>query len=74
MSSFSASENAAPVLGEGHAANLRNEFKALRADVAEIRTHFIAVLAKMDADSGVGDTDYESGETPAALTSSDLTE
>ncbi len=47
--------------------------KALRAavdDNVELRTQFIALLAKIDADSGDtgGDSDYESGLTPAALT------
>lgn len=36
-------------------------------DFAELRTQFIALLAKLDADAGVTDTDYESGLTPAAL-------
>jgi hypothetical protein len=45
--------------------------KVLRAaidDVTELRTQFIAALAKLDADAGVTDTDYESTLTPAALT------
>lgn len=29
-------------------------------------TAFVALLAKLDADAGVTDTDYESGLTPAA--------
>lgn len=37
-------------------------------DVTELRTQFIAALAKLDADVGVTDTDYESTLTPAALT------
>lgn len=39
-------------------------------DLAELRTQFIALLAKIDADSGDtgGDSDYESTLTPAALT------
>lgn len=36
-------------------------------DATELRTQFIALLAKLDADAGVTDTDYESGLTPAAL-------
>lgn len=36
-------------------------------DATELRTQFIALLAKLDADAGVTDTDYESSLTPAAL-------
>lgn len=38
-------------------------------DLAELRAQFIALLAKLDADSGDtgGDADYESSLTPAAL-------
>lgn len=45
--------------------------KALRAaidDNIELRTQLIALLAKLDADAGITDTDYESTLTPAALT------
>lgn len=46
---------------------------ALRAsvdDVTELRTQFIALLAKLDADSGDtgGDSDYASTLTPAEQT------
>jgi len=37
-------------------------------DVAELRTQLIALLAKLDADAGVTDTDYASTLTPAAQT------
>lgn len=37
-------------------------------DVTEIRTQFIALLAKLDADAGITDTDYAATLTPAALT------
>jgi hypothetical protein len=37
-------------------------------DNTELRTQLIALLAKLDADAGVTDTDYESTLTPAALT------
>jgi hypothetical protein len=56
----------------GSAENLRTQFNALRADVTAIRTALVAVTAKLDADGGVTDTDYNSSD-PAALTSSDLT-
>lgn len=35
-------------------------------DLTELRTQFIALLAKLDADAGITDTDYESTLTPAA--------
>lgn len=50
---------------------LRTELTALRADVTAIRTKLIATLAKLDADAGVTDVNYESTQTPAALTSND---
>ena len=37
-------------------------------DATELRTQFIALLVKLDADAGVTDTDYASTLTPAALT------
>ena len=36
-------------------------------DFAALRTAFIALLAKLDADGGVSDTNYASTLTPAAL-------
>jgi hypothetical protein len=44
---------------------------ALRAgidDITELRTQLIALLAKLDADAGVADTDYAATLTPAAQT------
>lgn len=35
-------------------------------DNTELRTQFIALLAKLDADVGINDTDYASTLTPAA--------
>lgn len=35
-------------------------------DFTELRTQFIALLAKLDLDAGVTDTDYESTLTPSA--------
>lgn len=40
-------------------------FKALVRAHAELTTKFIALLNKLDADSGVGDTDFESSLTPS---------
>lgn len=37
-------------------------------DLTELRTQFVALLAKLDADGGVTDTDYASTLTPSALT------
>ncbi len=37
-------------------------------DITELRTQLIALLAKLDADAGVTDTDYASTLTPAAQT------
>jgi len=37
-------------------------------DVTELRTQFIALLAKLDADVGITDVNYESTLTPAAQT------
>ncbi len=35
-------------------------------DLTELRTQFVALLAKLDADAGVTDVDYASLLTPAA--------
>ncbi len=36
-------------------------------DLTELRTRLIAVLAKLDLDAGVTDTNYAALQTPAAL-------
>lgn len=36
-------------------------------DATELRTQFIALLVKLDADTALDDDDYESTLTPAAL-------
>lgn len=36
-------------------------------DFTELRTQFVALLAKLDADVGVTDTNYAATLTPAAL-------
>lgn len=53
---------------------LRDQFNALVDDYDELRTQYVALLAKLDADAGVTDTDYASTLTPAAKTSGDLIE
>lgn len=52
---------------ENGAATARELFEAAVDDMTELRTQLIAALAKLDADAGVTDTDYESSLTPAAL-------
>ncbi len=52
---------------------LNEQLNAAIADVTELRTQLIATLAKLDADAGVTDTDYESGLTPAAQTGETIT-
>lgn len=39
---------------------LQREFDTLRAELDNIRTKYAAVLAKLDADAGVTDTNYTS--------------
>lgn len=41
---------------------------AFLTDITAIRTAFTTLTAKLDADSGVGDTNYASTCDPAALT------
>lgn len=41
---------------------------AAQADVAALRTAMVALVAKLDADAGVTDTNYAATCTPAALT------
>lgn len=50
--------------------NLAEALRAVVDDLTELRTQFIALLQKIDADSGDtgGDSDYESTLTPDALT------
>lgn len=49
---------------------LRIELDALRAELNDIRTKYAAVLAKLDADVGVTDTNYAA---TAALATSTFT-
>ena len=55
----------------GSIANIRTQFNLLVDDVDAIRTSIEAITAKLDADAGVTDTDYNS-EDPAAKTSGDM--
>ncbi|MCH7726062.1 MAG: hypothetical protein IH991_06220 [Planctomycetes bacterium] len=57
-------------LGSSHGVRptLADALRDIADDLAETRTQFAALLAKLDADAGVTDADYESTLTPAALT------
>ncbi len=66
----------------GGADNLREQFNALRADVAAIHAAMLAFTAKLDTDavaqnsavtSSQLDVDYATAVDPAAITSADLT-
>lgn len=54
---------------QGNPNDLKLALQAAQSDLAELRTQIIALLVKIDADSGDtgGDSDYESSLTPAAL-------
>lgn len=52
--------NMAQSLSVGNRVDLIRELDTLRAELDDIRTEYAALLAKLDADSGVGDTDYAS--------------
>lgn len=41
---------------------------AMLADITALRTAIVGITAQLDADSGVGDTDYAANNDPAALT------
>lgn len=58
----------------GSSENLRTQFNRLVDDYDAFRTAIVGLLAKLDADAGVTDTNYASLWTPAAKTSGDLTE
>lgn len=58
--------NIAPAGGAG-TPDLATALRDAADDLAELRTRFIAVLAKLDADAGVTDTNYASLQTPNAL-------
>ena len=47
---------------------LHTELKALRVDFIDLRTQYLALLAKLDLDGGVTDTNYAALVPPAALT------
>jgi len=62
-------EGAANITKEhGGQATVGDALHASVDDVAELRTQFVALLAKLDADAGVSDVDYASTLTPAAQT------
>jgi len=47
---------------------LADSFRDVADDLTELRSKLISLLAKLDADAGVMDTNYASTLTPAALT------
>lgn len=47
--------------------HLAGALRDIADDLASLRTKFINTLTKLDADSGVGDTNYVATQTPAAL-------
>lgn len=55
-------------LGTSDAQQLLIEFNALRQELDEMRANYNAVLAKLDADGGVTDTNYTSTLGVAAST------
>ncbi len=66
LSTFGAGgANIAPVYAHG-SPSLAGTLRDIADDLTEYRTQFIALLAKLDADAGVTDTDYESTLTPSA--------
>lgn len=46
---------------------LSGTLRDIADDLDEIRTQFVALLAKLDADAGVNDVNYAATLTPAAL-------
>lgn len=53
--------------------DLANAVNALRADLSALRTKYNAVLAKLDADEGVTDTNYAATQAMSAVTASAVT-
>lgn len=58
--------NMAPNGAQGNP-SLADALRDIADDLAELRTEFVALLAKLDADGGITDTDYASTLTPDAL-------
>lgn len=48
-------------------------YNKLQGDYAALRAKFVAVLAKLDADTGVTDVNYAATQTPAATASAQVT-
>lgn len=53
--------------GSAGSPDLATALREVADDLTELRTKFIAVLAKLDDDAGVTDTNYEALHTPVAL-------
>lgn len=52
--------------GSAGTPDLATALRDIADDLTELRTQFVALLAKLDADAGVTDVDYASTLTPAA--------
>jgi len=52
---------------------LIEQYNKMQAELAALRTKFVAVLAKLDLDAGVTDANYAALQTPAAMTSTNIT-
>lgn len=53
--------------GSAGSPDLATAIRDIADDLAELRTQFILILAKLDDDATVTDTNYEALGTPAAL-------
>lgn len=53
---------------------LRTDVNAAVVDLGAIRTAVTGITAQLDADAGVTDTTYASGNDPAALTATSIAE
>ena len=58
--------NTTQSLAVSERAQLTRELDTLRAELNDVRTKYAALLAKLDADGGVTDTDYAATDGMAA--------
>lgn len=49
------------------------QLNLVQAELAALRTKFVALLVKLDADVGVTDVNYAATQTPAVMTSEVIT-
>ena len=57
---------------EGAVRDLAIQFNKLVTDFTDLRTKYVALLGKLDADAGVTDTNYTALESPAAATATQV--